>query len=248
MGSASTLWRAYLRARSARARNRLVEHYQPHVRDMVRRFERRLPRSVDRGDLATAANFGLIAAIEAFDLDRGVPFELYCEHRVRGALLDELRNLDWLPRPWRSRLELHRRTVERLRAELGREPSDEEIAAGLGLEIDAYRQDFAPGVLEAPRTPAGLAVTEGAAPGLDVVPDQTREAVGERLGREDLLRLVAQKLSVQEHRLVYLKYWEELSMREIGELLGLSESRVCKIHAQLLERLRDRLRSSADTD
>ena len=82
--------------------------------------------------------------------------------------------------------------------------------------------------------------------GADVVPDHAGEAVGERLSREDLLRLVAQKLSVQEHRLVYLKYWEELPMREIGEVLGLSESRVCKIHAHLLERLRDRLRVASD--
>ncbi len=235
------MWRAHGRARGAQTRNALVEHYQPLARDIVRRFEWRLPRSVDRGDLETAANVGLIAAIEAFDPARGVPFELYCELRVRGALLDELRNQDWLPRQWRARLEQQRRAVERLRAELRREPDDEEIAAALGLPVDSYRQDYGPALLEGPLTPEWS--EDGSdGPTLEGVPDPDREAPGEKLTREELLRLVAQKLTAQEYRLVYLKYWEELSMREIGEVLRLSESRVCKIHAHLLGRLRERLR------
>lgn len=225
-----------------RARNALVEHYQPLVRMIAGALERRLPRSVDRGDLETAGNVGLMSAIEAWDPARGVPFELYAEHRLRGALLDELRNLDWLPRPWRARLETRRRAIERLRAALGREPWDEEVAHALSIPVDEYRQDYGPGLVDGPVTPSwGDDGNSSGGPTLDGVADQAREAPEERLTRDDLLRLVAQKLSVLEYRLVYLKYWEEMPLREIGSVLGLSESRVCKIHMALLDRLRDKL-------
>lgn len=249
------LWRAYRTARRRlananepseasalrdRARNALVEHYQPLVRSIAGALERRLPRSVERGDLETAANVGLMAAVEAFDPSRSVPFELYAEHRLRGALIDELRNLDWLPRPWRARLEARRRTIERLRAELGREPWDEEVAHGLSIPVSEYRQDYGAALVDGPAAPT-WGDESSPAGALDGVPDEARESPEERPARDDLLRLVAQKLSVQEYRVVYLKYWEELSLREIGIVLGLSESRVCKIHMALLERLRDRL-------
>jgi len=225
-------------------RNDLVEHYQPLVRVIAGALERRLPRRVERGDLETAANVGLISAIEAFDPARGVPFELYAEHRLRGALLDELRNQDWLPRPWRARLEVRRRTIDRLRAELGRDPWDEEVANALAISLREYHQDYGPALVEGP---AGQSWSEDGrsfgGPALEGVPDQGREAPEERLTRDDLLRLVAQKLSVQEYRLVYLKYWEDMPLREIGTVLGLSESRVCKIHMALLDRLRDKLSS-----
>ena len=97
------------------------------------------------------------------------------------------------------------------------------------------------GVLDRAAEGAAFAAGE-AAPVLDVVPDKSVEAPGDRLTREELLRLVAQRLSEQEYRIVYLKYWEELPMREIGQLTGLSESRVCKIHARLIDRLKDRFR------
>lgn len=237
------LWAAFRRRPGNRQRNRLVEAYQPLVKEVVRRFAGRLPRIVDRGDLETAANVGLIGAIEGFDPERGVRFEAYCELRVKGALLDELRTQDWLPRPWRQRIEQQKRGVEQLRSELGREPRDDEVAGRMGLSADEYRLFFGTGM---PSAPTGSMSTDDGAddlsPALDVVPDTQSEAPGERFTRDEILHLVAQRLSEQEYRIVYLKYWEELPMREIGQLTGLSESRVCKIHARLLERLRDRFR------
>jgi RNA polymerase sigma factor for flagellar operon FliA len=232
------------RARWRSARNALVEHYQPLVRTILSAWMRRLPRCVDRGDLETAANVGLMAAIEGFDRARGVPFELYAEHRLRGALLDELRNQDWLPRPWRARLEARRRTIEKLTAEFGREPWDDEVATALGIPLQAYLQDYGVALGDGPVSESWGEDASG--PGgavLDGVPDAQREPPEDRLTRDDLLRLVAQKLTVQEYRLVYLKYWEEMPLREIGTVLGLSESRVCKIHLALLDRLRDKLGS-----
>jgi RNA polymerase sigma factor for flagellar operon FliA len=243
------LWASYRDRRGDDLRNQLVEEYQSLVREVVRRFAGRLPRMVDRGDLETAANVGLISAIEGFDPERGVRFESYCELRVKGALLDELRTQDWLPRPWRQRIEHQKRALETLRSELGREPGDEEVAQVMGLSPEEYRHFFGIGL---PAAPTGsMPSDEGdgdAPPTLDVLADTQCEPPGERFTRDEQLRLVAQRLSDQEYRIVYLKYWEELPMREIGQLTGLSESRVCKIHARLLERLRDRFRVGVADD
>ncbi|MHC4375814.1 MAG: sigma-70 family RNA polymerase sigma factor [Planctomycetota bacterium] len=243
------LWRALEQDRAegvddlAEPRNALVEHYQFLVREIVGRFAARLPRTVDRGDLQTAASMGLISAISSFDRSRGVRFEAYGERRIKGALLDELRTQDWLPRPWRQRIELQKRTVERLRSERRREPQDHEVAAEMNLPVDEYQALFGTGL---PGAPAGSrAATEGepeAASALEGLPDPREDSPEERITREELLGLIAQKLTEQEYRIVYLKYWEELPMREIGELTGLSESRVCKIHTRLIERLQERLR------
>ena len=240
------LWASYRRGPTDASRNRLVEAYQALVREVVRRFAYRLPRSVERGDLDTAANFGLISAIEGFDPSRGVRFESYCELRVKGALLDELRNQDWLPRPWRTRFELHKRVSERLRAAQNREPADEDVAREMGMPLEDYRQVFGVGL---PGAPLGSMPAEDSGgdsiPGLEILEGPRGDAPGEKLTREEILRLVTQRLTVQEYRIVYLKYWEELSMREIGELMRLSESRVCKVHARLLDRLKDRFRVHA---
>ncbi len=242
-GTHQSLWGEYHSSPGTATRNALVEAYQPLVKEIVRRFAGRLPRSVDRGDLQTAGNMGLISAVEGFDPERGVRFESYCELRVKGALLDELRTQDWLPRPWRKRVEERKRATERLVGRLERPPTDAEVAEEMGLDSDEFQHLFGTGL---PTAPTGsMNVDEGdgeSAPILDVVPDTHGEAPGDRLTRDELLQLVAQKLSEQEYRIVYLKYWEELPMREIGELTGLSESRVCKIHARMIERLKDRFR------
>ncbi|HRV80728.1 MAG TPA: sigma-70 family RNA polymerase sigma factor [Planctomycetota bacterium] len=241
------LWQAYRDQPGEATRNRLVETYHAFAREIVRRFSGRLPRSVDRGDLETAGSVGLISAVEGYDPERGVRFESYCELRVKGALLDELRTQDWLPRPWRQRMELRKRTTEALRSELGREPDDRETAQAMGLGDDEYQRLFGMGV---PMAPTGSMAMEDQGdeymPVLEAVPDTHSEVPGDRLTREDLLTLVAQKLTDQEYRIVYLKYWEDLTMREIGELTQLSESRVCKIHTRLILRLRERFGEEED--
>jgi len=234
------LWRAFRRSGSEVERNALVVHYQSFALDIVRRFAQRLPPSVDRGDLETAAQVGLMNAIAAFDAERGVPFESYCDLRVRGALLDELRHLDWVPRPVRARLEQRRRTIERLRANLQRDPADEEVAAAMSMDVCEYRQFFGAALIEGPHAARGED-DDDSVPLLDRVVDESAEAPFEDLTRVEILGLVAQRLSEVEYRVVYLRYWEGMSMREIGEVLGVSESRVCKIHGQVLERLRERL-------
>jgi len=236
------LWSRYWDEPSDEHRNRLVEAYQRLLRRIVGRFAARLPRTVDRGDLATAANFGLISAIAVFDPGRNVRFEAYAETRIRGALLDELRSEDWLPRPWRQRMEVQKRVQEDLRSSLCREPYDEEVAIQMSLSLEEYDVLFGTGL---PGTPSGSGSPgeeDGASSRLEVVPDPNQMHPGEKLTRTELLHLAAQRMTEQEYRVVYLRYWEELSMREIGELTGLSESRVFKIHARVMERLKDRFR------
>ncbi|MCC7012619.1 MAG: sigma-70 family RNA polymerase sigma factor [Planctomycetes bacterium] len=236
------LWRRFARQRHDEVRNHLVVCYQEFVHEIVRRFAAKLPPNVDPGDLSTAANVGLIAAIESFDRKRGVPFESYCELRVRGALIDELRSQDWLPRPWRARVEQRKRALESLRGTLGREPFDDDVAAALGISSEEYSVLFGSGLLFA--QPGAHARERDTGALLDVVPDTHADLPIERLTREELLALVTQCMTPQECRIVYLKYWEDLPLREIGELEGLSESRVCKIHMKLLERLQARFVSS----
>lgn len=237
------MWRDYWAESTHEHRNLLVEAYQHLVGEVVGRFAARLPRIVDRGDLETAGNMGLIAAIGSFDPSRRVRFEAYGEMRIRGALLDELRTQDWLPRPWRQRIEMQKRAVERLHSSLGRRPTDDEVSRELDLSVEEYGLIFGTAL---PGAPGGSMPVRGDeepfSAGLDVVADPRGVPPGDKLTRDELLRLVAQKLTEQEYRIVYLRYWEELSMREIGELMTLSESRVCKIHSRLIERLQDRFR------
>ncbi len=236
------LWASYWANPDDDTRNQLVEAYQRLVAAVVNRFGNRIPRRVDRGDLLTAGNVGLMGAVSGFDPERGVRFEDYCERRIRGALLDELRSQDWLPRPWRHRIEQHKRTLEALRAESNREPRDEEVARAMGLSLDTYEQLFGVALPAAPTGTVTDSAGEEVTAGLEVVPDTRSAAPGEKLTRDEILELAAQRMSEQEYRIVYLKYWEGLSMREVGELTSLSESRVCKIHSRLLDRLRDRFR------
>jgi len=226
------LWMRYRARPSRRVRNRLVELYQPHALSYARRFAARLPQHVDRGDLETAASFGLIAAIEAFDPARGISFEAYCDLRVRGALLDELRNLDWMPRLVRARSEELRRLRESLRAQLEREPTDADLAQALGLSLEEFDEGFS------------SIARQSCAPDaeqLDVLVDprsDPRSEPGTVLEQDELYRLVYARLSRLESRIVHLRYWEERSLREIGTRLSMSESQVCKIHQRVLERLK----------
>lgn len=236
-----TLWRAYWKKPSDERRNRLVELYQKLVADVVQRFVARLPRSVERGDLETAGSVGLMAAVESFDPTRKVRFEIYAEMRIRGAILDELRAQDWMPRPWRTRLDQQKKALESLRSQLGREPTGNEVAEAMELSFEEYELLFGTALPGAPTGTMPLVENgDELISRLDGVEDPRGNAPGEALTRTELLRLVAQRMSEQEYRIVYLKYWEDLSMREIGELTQLSESRVCKIHQKLLERLKDR--------
>jgi RNA polymerase sigma factor for flagellar operon FliA len=235
------VWRAYRAAPTEVMRNRIVEHYLPLVRGVAERLHSRLPNEVDVDDLMSSGLFGLLDAIAAFDPERGVRFETYCTQRVRGAIFDELRAMDWVPRLVRSRTAKVDRCRKELEMELGRGVTDDEISGRLGVDDAEYRKitrDSKPvGVVSMNRRWSSDGDgREGRE--VDVVRDTRQVNPVVRLQREDLKHLLTKGLSRAERLIIILYYYEEMTMKEIGVTLDLSESRVSQMHSSVLARLK----------
>ena len=226
-------------------RNRLIENYFPLVRFNAERVWAKLPDGVDMNDLISAGVFGLMDAIEAFDLDRGVKFETYCVPRIRGAMLDELRTMDWVPRLVRSKaskLEAARKAIE---AKVGRPPTDQELAEKLELSVEEFdklkTEANAVNLVSLNKkwyeTDSYKDVRE-----IDVVEDGKGEDPTIGIQKRDIMKLVTKGLNRNERLIIILYYYEELTMKEIGQTLGLSESRVSQMHSSIVARLKEQLR------
>jgi RNA polymerase sigma factor FliA len=239
------VWQEFKRDQSNQnLRNALIERFLPLVRYNAERVWAKLPDGVDLNDLISACVFGLMDAIEAFDLDRGVKFETYCVPRIRGAMLDELRTMDWVPRLVRSKaskLEAARKEAE---AELGRPPSDAEIAKKMGLPIEEYdkhkSEASAVNLVSLNKkwyeTDSYKDVRE-----IDIIEDTKGEDPTDGIQKRDVMKLVTKGLNRNERLIIILYYYEELTMKEIGTTLGLSESRVSQMHSSIVARLKDQL-------
>jgi RNA polymerase sigma factor for flagellar operon FliA len=225
-------------------RNRLVEIYLPLVKYNGERIWARLPEGVELDDLISAGVFGLMDAIDAFDLSRGVKFETYCVPRIRGAMLDELRTMDWVPRLVRSKASKLNEAIKNLEARLGRQPSEVELAAELGITVAELEKM----ILEASavnlislnkkwyETDSYKDVRE-----IDILEDKKGEDPTRRIQKNDLMRLVTKGLNRNERLIIILYYYEELTMKEIGATLDLSESRVSQMHSSIVQRLQNQL-------
>ncbi|HET6328300.1 MAG TPA: FliA/WhiG family RNA polymerase sigma factor [Planctomycetaceae bacterium] len=240
------IWKSYKEDQSNQElRNILIERYLPLVRYNAERVWAKLPEGVDLNDLISAGVFGLMDAIDAFDLGRGVKFETYCVPRIRGAMLDELRTMDWVPRLVRSKaskLESARKEAE---AEFGRPPSDTEMAGRLHIPLPEYEK------LKSEASAVNLVslnkkwyetdsykdVRE-----VDILEDSKGEDPTRGIQKRDLMKLVTKGLNRNERLIIILYYYEELTMKEIGNTLGLSESRVSQMHSSIVARLKDQLR------
>jgi RNA polymerase sigma factor FliA len=240
------IWKSYKQDQSNQElRNILIERYLPLVRYNAERVWAKLPEGVDLNDLISAGVFGLMDAIDAFDLGRGVKFETYCVPRIRGAMLDELRTMDWVPRLVRSKaskLESARKEAE---AEFGRPPSDTEMASRLRIPLPEYEK------LKSEASAVNLVslnkkwyetdsykdVRE-----VDILEDSKGEDPTRGIQKRDLMKLVTKGLNRNERLIIILYYYEELTMKEIGNTLGLSESRVSQMHSSIVARLKDQLK------
>ncbi len=235
------VWVEFKRHATEDLRNVLVERYLDIVRYTAERMHMRLPNEVDVEDLMSAGLFGLMDAIDAFDLDRGVKFETYCAQRIRGAVFDELRAMDWVPRLVRSRTAKVERARKALEMELGRRPTDQEICRRLEVDDSEFQKlskDSRPvGVVSLNRkwyeTDSSKDVRE-----IDVIQDNRQENPLGELQRHDLKVLITKGLSRAERLIVILYYYEEMTMKEIGMTLDLSESRVSQMHSSILARLK----------
>lgn len=234
------LWGEYREYERIEARNALVEYYRPHSVRVARKVKARLPRSVEIGDLESAGDVGLIQAIQSFDPTRGVPFEAFCEHRVRGAILDELRRHDWLPRPVRNRLNKRKGLTEDLRKELGREPTEEETAKALGISLEDYHRDYGSGK-DTPVLAGGKRGDDGEGDGtLDFYEDPREFAPDTDAHARELLELISQTLDEEAREILFMRFFLEYSLKEIGEDRNISQSRVSKILGRIMDRLKER--------
>jgi RNA polymerase sigma factor for flagellar operon FliA len=222
-------------------RNVIMEHYLHLVRYNAERIHIKLPDEVELDDLMSAGIFGLMDAIEGFDLERGVKFETFSAPRIRGAILDELRSMDWVPRLVRSRAHKIDSATRQLELELGRSPNNEEIAKRLHVsmaEFDKMAKDAsAVGLVSLNRkwfeTDSNKDVRE-----IDVLEDKRGADPVREIQRKDLKELMTKGLSRAERLIIVLYYFEEMTMKEIGATLDLSESRVSQMHSSILARLR----------
>jgi RNA polymerase sigma factor for flagellar operon FliA len=225
-------------------RNRLVEMYLPLVKYNGERIWSRLPEGVELDDLISAGVFGLMDAIDAFDLSRGVKFETYCVPRIRGAMLDELRTMDWVPRLVRSKASKLNEAMKTLEARLGRQPTEIELATQLTItvpELEKMMLDAnAVGLISLNKkwyeTDSYKDVRE-----IDILEDKKGEDPTRRIQKTDLMRLVTKGLNRNERLIIILYYYEELTMKEIGATLDLSESRVSQMHSSIVQRLQNQL-------
>jgi RNA polymerase sigma factor for flagellar operon FliA len=238
------VWHQFKAEPTTELRNRLIERFLPLVRYNAERIWARLPDGVDIDDLISAGVFGLMDAIDAFDLTRGVKFETYCVPRIRGAMLDELRTMDWVPRLVRSKHSKLEEARKALEAMHGRPPSDQEIADHMGIsmeEYDKHVQDASAVSLVSLNkkwyeTDSYKDVRE-----IDILEDKKSEDPTRRLQRKDLMKLVTKGLNRNERLILILYYYEELTMKEIGQTLDLSESRVSQMHSSIVQRLQGQL-------
>jgi RNA polymerase sigma factor for flagellar operon FliA len=234
------VWHAYRAEPSVELRNQLVEHYLPLVKYNAERIWSRLPDGVELDDLISAGVFGLMDAIDAFDLNRGVKFETYCVPRIRGAMLDELRTMDWVPRLVRSKASKMDEARKTLEAELGRPPSADEMAARLGVALEEYEQMVGEATAVSLvslnkkwyETDSYKDVRE-----IDILEDKKSEDPTNRIQNRDLMRLVTRGLNRNERLIIILYYYEDMTMKEIGATLDLSESRVSQMHSSIVARL-----------
>lgn len=240
----SPLWTEYKANGGQDIRDRLIVHYSPLVKFVAGRVGAGLPRSVDQADLVSYGIFGLIDAIEKFEPERGFKFETYAINRVKGAILDELRALDWVPRSVRSRAREIERSLAELEHREQRSVSDDELASHMGKDLDNLRGDLAE------ISTLGLVALdevlgpESSSSLSDMISDRSGMSPEAAFQKEETRRLLADainRLPERERLVLTLYYFEGLTLAEIGDVLSVTESRVCQIHAKSVMSLRNRL-------
>ncbi len=225
-------------------RGELAIKYAPLVRYIAGRMAVRVPPNISREELISAGIVGLLDALDKFDSDRGIKFQTYAEHRIRGAILDELRKMDWIPRSVRKDIHLIEDAMLSLNSRLSREPDDFEIAQEIGVDIDSYHKMLsrAQGVS---LLSLDKIMPDGSSPAF-TQPAADMPSAFDALKVKELKNVISKvlsKLSKNEQLVMALYYYEELTLREIAQILSLTESRISQIHSKAIIRLRPKLKS-----
>ncbi len=242
------LWRRYKATEDERARERLVVAYSPLVKYVSGRMASGLPAHVEEADLISYGLVGLINAIERFDLGREIKFETYAITRIKGAIIDELRSLDWVPRSVRAKARAIERANSRLEHGLQRAPTDEEMAVELEITVEEFQESLlqisnsSVAALDELWTVSDSSGDQVSL--LDTLQDPGAPDPAHVMDLTDLKDRVADaiaRLPEREKLVVALYYYENLTLREIGEVLGVTESRISQLHTKAVLRLRSRL-------
>lgn len=245
------VWAQFKELGQQEERDQLIVYYAPLVKYVAGRVAAGLPQSVDQSDLVSYGMFGLIDAITKFDPGRGFKFETYAISRVKGAILDELRSIDWVPRSVRSKAKSVERAMAKLESHLHRAPTDGEIAEEMDLSVDQlntlYSQISSLGLValdEMLSMSGGESLTFG-----DTLADRSDGPGGvyEQVEMRQLLAAAINRMNEREKIVLTLYYYESLTLAEIGRVLGVTESRVCQIHTKAVLSLKSRL-SSVDRE
>jgi RNA polymerase sigma factor for flagellar operon FliA len=242
------LWRRYKSTGDEKARERLVVAYSPLVKYVSGRMASGLPAHVEEADLISYGLVGLISAIERFELEREIKFETYAITRIKGSIIDELRSLDWVPRSVRAKAREIEKTNSKLEHQFQRAPTDEEMATALELSVDDFQEQL---LQISNSTVAALdelwTVSDSSGDQvslLDTLQDPDALDPAQVMDATDMKDRVADaiaRLPEREKLVVALYYYENLTLREIGEVLGVTESRVSQLHTKAVLRLRSRL-------
>jgi RNA polymerase sigma factor for flagellar operon FliA len=244
-----TQWERYTTSRSANAREQLLLQYLPLVRRVATRLISTLPRSVRLDDLISAGVMGLLSSLDNFDPNLNIKFETFAVNRIRGAMVDSLRELDWVPRSIRQKARQLDRAIEELTQKLGHAPSDAEIAGELKLSVDDYRRL----IHETNATilvsfDASMSTERGETAMLtDLTADTRTPSSQEQLEERELYDIIVRRLKElpdQGKLVLALYYYEELTFKEIGHVLSLTESRVSQIHSKAVLDLRAAVQES----
>ena len=245
------IWQRYRQSRDKALRDRLILNYAPLVKYVAGRISTSLPAHVDEGDLVSYGLLGLIGAIERYDPAREIKFETYAISRIKGSIIDELRSLDWVPRSVRSRAREIERAMLELENRLKRPPTDEEVATEIGITVDEFQDSLtaisrssvaALDELWQINTGGGDTVSL-----IDTIEDPHADDPSKAMSQTEVREALAdaiQRLPEREKLVITLYYYEELTLREIGEVLSVTESRVSQLHTKAILRLKVRLQGS----
>jgi RNA polymerase sigma factor for flagellar operon FliA len=238
------VWKTFKRTRDENLRNTLIEQHMPLVRAIAERVLQTLPKSIELDDLSSAGLFGLMDAINGFDLSRGIKFKTYCSTRIRGSILDELRSQDWVPRLVRLKAHRLERAVRTLEGTLGRAPNQVEIAQELGIsleELQAHQAEANAKAIFSLSEKWDDGDEEKEMEKVEILADRKSTNPFDTIQQSDALEMITSSLTKKERLIVIMYYYEGLTMREIGEIMELTESRVCQIHSNVMMRLKAQL-------
>jgi RNA polymerase sigma factor FliA len=240
------LWTRYREDRDLATRERLILHYAPLVKYVAGRVAVGMPANVEHADLVSYGIFGLMDAIEKFDLSKGFKFETYAITRIRGAIIDELRSVDWVPRSVRAKARKLEAAIQRLESDLRRSPSEEELAAELEWSVEELQETLQRvSMTSVAALDEVLDVGDGDRISLvDTLQDLTAELPEESYDDQEtkeLLRQTLTRLTEREQTVLGLYYFEGMTLAQVGDVLGVTESRVCQIHTKAVLSLRAKL-------